>query len=298
MKPGCPLDNRWRRDHPLPELGAGSDKKGRGRVLVAGGSTLSPGAVRLAAEGVLRAGAGKVRIATLEAVALQLGVQLPEAGVVGLPGDERGEIALAAADRLGDQIAQADVLAFGPGMRSSDHLPALLQTALEAAEAPRTVLLDSAAMIALRETDAAAVRNVAGRLVLTPHPGELAGLLDIEEEAVLADMPGCAHKAAARFDAVVALKAAETVIAAPDGGAYHYENDARGLGTAGSGDVLAGIIAGLLARGAEPLVATCWGVWLHGEAGQAAAHAIGPFGFLARDVLAHVPMLMAVQSQR
>lgn len=288
------LDNQWRRDHPLPGLDAGGDKGARGRVLLAGGSRLAPGALRLGAEAVLRVGAGKVRIASVEAVALALGIAVPEAGVVGLPVDERGEIAGAAAAVLGEQVAAADVLAFGPGMRSSEQLSGLLRALLGAARG--MVLLDSAALVALREVPEAA-RGVAGRLVLTPHPGELAGLMEVDEEAVLGDMVGSATRAAERFGAVVALKSAQTVIAGPDG-ALCYENEARGLGTAGSGDVLAGVIAGLMARGADPLTAANWGVWLHGEAGQAAARAIGPLGFLARDLLPHLPMLMAVQSQR
>jgi ADP-dependent NAD(P)H-hydrate dehydratase len=292
-----PLDNRWRRDHPLPGLEEGGDKETRGRVLLGGGSLSSPGAVLLTGEGVLRAGAGKVRIATVAAAALPLGLHMPEAGVIGLAADDRGEIAADAADTLAGEVAQAKVLAFGPGMRSSAHLPALVGTLLDAAREGTTVLLDSAALVALRGREDAA-RALAGRLVLTPHPGELAGLLDIAQEAVEADMPDHARTAAARYGAIVALKAAETVIATPEGTAYRYENEARGLGTAGSGDVLAGVIAGLMARGADPLTAVGWGVWLHGEAGQAAAHATGPLGFLARDLLPHIPMLMAVQSQR
>ncbi|ONF95109.1 NAD(P)H-hydrate dehydratase [Sphingomonas jeddahensis] len=290
------LDNKWRRDHPLPGLDAGGDKGARGRVLLAGGSRLAPGALRLAAEAVLRVGAGKVRIATVEEATLPLGVQVPEAGVVGLPADDRGEIAGEAASALAKQVEAAQVLAFGPGMRRSDQLPALLRTLLAAAGTDGKVLLDAAPLVALRGLRTEA-RALAGRLVLTPHPGELAGLLDMAEDAVLADMVGSATRAAREFGAVVAFKSAQTVIATPDGAVCCYENEARGLGTAGSGDVLAGTIAGLMARGADPLTAAGWGVWLHGEAGQAAARAIGPLGFLARDLLPHLPMLMAVQSQ-
>ena len=295
---GARLDNGWRREHPLPGVAAvGGDKAARGRVLLAGGSTLSPGALRLGAEAVLRVGAGKVRIATVEPAAGLLGVHVPEAGVIGLPVDATGELAAEAAEPLADQVRQAEVLALGPGMRTTDQLPGLVGSLLAAAGPEAAVLLDSAAMVALRDLDGEA-RALAGRLVLTPHPGELAALLDVEEDAVLADMVGFARRTAERFDAVVALKSAATVVAAPAGDLFRYENEACGLGTAGSGDVLAGMIAGLMARGADPLTATGWGVWLHGEAGQAAARTIGPVGFLARDVLQHVPMLMAGQSQR
>lgn len=290
------LDNRWRRDHPLPRLEGAGDKAGRGRVLVAGGSSLAPGALLLTAEAVLRAGAGKVRIATVEAVAIPLGLQMPEAGVIALPSDTSGEIIAEAAPSLIDQAGASQVLAFGCGMRSSDQLPGLLGDLVRGVAPATKVLLDSAAIVALRRCEQK--RSLADRLVLTPHPGELAALLDVAEDAILADMAGTAAQAAGEFGAVVALKAAETVIATPDGRVFRYENEATGLGTAGSGDVLAGIIAGLLARGADPLTATGWGVWLHGEAGQATARLIGPLGFLARDLLPHIPMLMAVQAQR
>lgn len=290
------LDNQWRRNHPLPPLGAGADKAGRGRVLVVGGSLLSPGAVRLAAEASLRAGAGKVRIATVEPAALPLGVQVPEAGVIGVPVDAAGEIAPEAAERLREQATQTQVLALGMGMRSGDAVPDLTRSLLEVLPEGVGALLDSAALIALKQVPDA-VRAADGRVVLTPHPGELAALLDLEEATILDDMAHAAREAAQRFGTIVALKSAATIIASPDGALLRYENDARGLGTAGSGDVLAGIIAGLMARGADPLVATGWGVWLHGEAGQAAASRTGPLGFLARELLPKIPMLMAVQAQ-
>ena len=91
---------------------------------------------------------------------------------------------------------------------------------------------------------------------------------------------------------MVALKAGETVIATPDGALLLYPGGGVGLATGGSGDVLAGIIGGLLARGAAPLVATAWGVWLHGEAGRRLGERLGPIGFLARELLAEIPGLM------
>ena len=92
------------------------------------------------------------------------------------------------------------------------------------------------------------------------------------------------------------LKSADTIIADPSGELLRYPGKAPGLGTAGSGDVLAGVIGGLLARGVEPIVASGWGVWLHGAAGEAAAAESGPLGFLARDVLPHLPAVIAKQA--
>lgn len=101
-----------------------------------------------------------------------------------------------------------------------------------------------------------------------------------------------ARDTAKRFGAIVALKADETIVAAPGEPSLVYRSQAPGLGTAGSGDVLAGVIGGLLARGAEPRVATAWGVWLHGEAGRAASSEIGPIGFRASELAAYIPALL------
>jgi hydroxyethylthiazole kinase-like uncharacterized protein yjeF len=133
-----------------------------------------------------------------------------------------------------------------------------------------------------------------GRSILTPHHGELAYLTGQSAETIVAAPEKAARDAAARFGALVVLKHARTIIATPDGQALVHDSDTPGLATGGSGDVLSGIIGGLLARGAPPLVAAGWGVWLHGAAGRAAAQQVGPIGFLARDLPQHLPKLMTL----
>ena len=113
--------------------------------------------------------------------------------------------------------------------------------------------------------------------------------MQCEEDAV---SPALAEAAAARFGATVLLKQSETWIASPGEPLLHYPGGGPGLATGGSGDVLAGIIAGLLARGVAPRMAAAWGVWLHGEAGRRLARAQGPLGFLARELLAEIPALL------
>ncbi|RYD89102.1 MAG: NAD(P)H-hydrate dehydratase, partial [Sphingomonadales bacterium] len=151
------------------------------------------------------------------------------------------------------------------------------------------LVLDAAMLGEAGKRDGA-VRGWQGRLVLTPHPGEMAVLMDCDEEDASAAL---AEAAARRFDAVVVLKTPETWIATPGAETLHYPGGGPGLATGGSGDVLAGIIAGLLARGAAPRVAAGWGVWLHGEAGKRLAQRIGPLGFLGRELPGEVPGLMA-----
>jgi NAD(P)H-hydrate repair Nnr-like enzyme with NAD(P)H-hydrate dehydratase domain len=129
--------------------------------------------------------------------------------------------------------------------------------------------------------------------VLTPHAGEMAGLLGVARDDVVADPVRIARDVAVGLHTVVVLKGGRTVIAAPDGRAWGYHGGGIGLATSGSGDTLAGITAGLLARGAAPETAVLWAVHLHGEAGKRLARTQGRLGFLARELLAEVPAIMA-----
>jgi hydroxyethylthiazole kinase-like uncharacterized protein yjeF len=280
------------RTMPLPA--PGGDKEARGRVLVAGGNRAVPGAVVLAAEAALRAGAGKLQVATGVSTAPGLALRLPEALVQGLPETEAGDLAPAAAEDLAKSAGRTDALLLGPGMMDTNAAMALVQGVLgrlDPAEAPY-LALDAGALCghaALSD----ALRPHAGRAVLTPHAGEMATVLDVERAEVEADPLGTGRHAASLLQAVVVMKGEWTAVVSPEGQAWTYPGGGPGLGTSGSGDVLAGIVAGLLARGAPPVEAACWAVWLHGEAGRALSRRIGPLGFLARELAAEVPRLMA-----
>jgi hydroxyethylthiazole kinase-like uncharacterized protein yjeF len=220
-----------------------------------------------------------------------LGLHVPEAAVIPLPDDDDGEISEAAADILRDAISRCDTFALGPGMSPAKGTENLLKQVLSEPRRDLSIVLDAAAIsCAGRLSDLIALHG--GRIVMTPHYGEMARLTDLSEDQVARSPELIAVETAQRFNAVIALKADETVIAGPDGVMLKYGSDCVGLATGGSGDVLAGIIAGLMARGASPIVATGWGVWLHGEAGQLAASDIGPLGFLARDLVINIPRLM------
>jgi len=285
------LDAAWIDAHPLPDHAEGTDKNGRGRVIALGGSRLVPGALRLTGEAALRAGAGKVRLATIAEAAVALGVALPEAATIALPVDGAGEIASAAIDILHPLIRGCDALVLGPGMGNRDAAEVLVTGLLAEPLGAVSILLDAAA-VACAGACAETLRRWDGRVVLTPHLGEMARLTGLDEAVILADPEARAREAALHFGAVVVLKGAETVVASPQGDALRYRGGGVGLATGGSGDVLAGIIGGLLSRGAPPLEAAAWGVWLHGEAGSALARRIAPIGFLARELLAEIPRLM------
>jgi hydroxyethylthiazole kinase-like uncharacterized protein yjeF len=276
---------------PLPQPSDDDDKEGRGRVLVVAGAPELPGTAILAATAALRAGAGKLRIATVRSIAPHVGIAVPEARVFALPETEGGAIDPGAAERLAKLANGCQATLLGPGLVEQGTIAELMVELL-----PRLretgLVLDSEAMMAV----AACHRELHALptpAVLTPHAGEMAGLLGIEKAAVQADPIGTARRAAGHFRAVIALKGAETVIADPGGEVWCNRGGNPGLATSGSGDTLSGIIAGLIARGASPAQAAVWGVHLHASAGDRLAERIGPLGFLARELLAEIPTLMA-----
>lgn len=289
MSDPVPLDSGWIAAHPLPIHGGGTDKNSRGRVLAIGGSARAPGALRLTAEAALRVGAGKVQMATITSAAALLGLLVPEAGVLSLP-EEEGEIG-PPDDALDEALPSADTVAIGPGMASREGAARLIRRAAEGAGAEARLVLDAGAIAAAADVEEA-LRPLAGRLVMTPHHGEMAALTGRPVEEIAADPAATAGRVAKAFGAVVALKGTATVVAAPDGTTLDYAGGGVGMATGGSGDVLAGVIAGLLARGAAPLVATGWGVWLHGHSGRRMAARHGPIGFLARELLPEIPLLL------
>jgi len=280
------LDRDWLDANPLPQPGGDTDKNKRGRVLAAGGSLTVPGALKLTGEAAFRAGAGKVQLAAPEAACVALGVAMPEAAVFGLPVNHAGE--LSGSDLLREMLGRCDACVIGPGMGPKADTGAILDIVLAHPRDDLALVLD-AAMLGEAGKREAAVRGWRRRLVLTPHPGEMAALMGCDDEDA---SPVLAEAAAKRFDAVIVLKTPETWIAAPGAETLHYAGGGPGLATGGSGDVLAGIIAGLLARGADPQIAAAWGVWLHGEAGKRLAERVGPLGFLGRELPAEIPGLL------
>jgi NAD(P)H-hydrate repair Nnr-like enzyme with NAD(P)H-hydrate dehydratase domain len=125
--------------------------------------------------------------------------------------------------------------------------------------------------------------------ILLPHSGEMASLLGCDEDEVEADAAAAGRTCAERYDSVTLVKGVHSHIVTPDGQVFRYEGGGPGLGVSGSGDTLAGIVGGLLARGADPLTALLWGVWCHGEAGRRLGEKIGTLGYLAREIPGEVP---------
>jgi ADP-dependent NAD(P)H-hydrate dehydratase len=272
------------RGWPLPD--PQGDKDARGTVLVVGGSRFTPGAVLLAGVAALRAGAGRLQLGVTETTAAALSIAVPEAKVVGLPETDGGSVSGDVPEHLLQLAAGADVLAIGPGLDDIAETFRLLRKVLDAAGKDAAVVLDAYALGALsKEPDMLAGRPQ--RVVLTPNVTEAEHMLG---EQPGADLAAAAMTLARRYQAVVSLYGH---IAAPDGRSWREESGDAGLGTSGSGDVRAGIVAGLLARGAEAAQAACWGSFAHAVSGQRLAPRYGRTGFLARELVDEVAYTIA-----
>lgn len=286
------------RGWPLPS--AGADKYSRGAVMVIGGSRATPGAVLLAGTAALRAGAGAGRLtmAAAGSVAIQLAVTLPEAGVLGLPETKDGSVQGSGLEPIHEELQNADAILIGPGLDNIVCTEELLRTLLRgdseaggSGTGDATIILDAYALGCLPRLGDV-LEPWRGRLILTPNPKEAGILLGREadqlESAVVA--------LAAQYQAVVNCQG---IIARPQDAEYpegpelwHITTGYGGLGTSGSGDVLAGAIAGLRARGTSDAQAVCWGTHLHAAAADRLAGRVGPLGFLARELADELPGLM------
>jgi len=284
---GCTVINpECLRQWPLPMPDREGDKEERGRLLVLAGSHEMPGTVVMAADAAFRAGAGKVTIATCASIAGGVALAVPEARVIGLPETGSGGISAGGVDAL-KNLGAPDAVLVGPGMEDEDETCKL--AAIAGSVFPEAAFILDAYAMGVVTQPGHAFEN---RALVTPHAGEMAHLSQSDKERVLADPRVAAMEAARRWRTVVALKGAVTHIATAAGTTWRHEAGNVGLAISGSGDVLAGIIGGLAARGASLDQAAAWGVSLHARAGERLAARFGTLGYLARDLAAEVPGLM------
>lgn len=282
-----PLTRAALKAFPLPPVVDG-DKETKGRILVIAGSREVAGAAILTATASMRSGAGKLRMITGESVAIPTALAMPEAMVVGLPEARDGGFTRAAVRAIRDQADRVDVVVAGPGMAEARTCSAVARAVLLS---PANIVLDAALLHSLAHADQYE-RGGSERPILLPHSGELASLIGCREEQIDRDPIGCGRRAAELYQANVLVKGVTSHVVAADGRAWTYKGGAPGLGVSGSGDALAGIVGGLLARGAESLTALLWAVLLHGEAGEVLSRKVGPIGFLAREIADEIPALL------
>jgi hydroxyethylthiazole kinase-like uncharacterized protein yjeF len=276
--------------HGVPRRGGDSTKFAAGAVLVCGGSTGLTGAPCMACEAAMRAGAGYVTALIPASLNLVFEQRLLEVMSVPLP-DHDGGLTTAAIDTVLERAQGAGALVLGPGLGRSDETFALVRQL--AARIPIPLLLDADGLNAhAGHLDELADRP--GPTVITPHAGELARLLESDSQAVGARRLACAQEAARRSGAIIVLKGDDSIVAAPDGRVAVNRGGAPALATAGTGDVLSGVIGAYLSKRMDPWHAAAAGVYLHARAGQLAAREIGTEGVIARDVIERLPAARAV----
>ena len=290
------VDGRLLRRWPVPQPPTDGDKEGRGRVIIIGGARQLPGAVILAATAALRVGAGKLRIVTVASVAVPLAIAIPEAFVEAVPEGRDGGFAAGAQAIVLPLCESSKAIVLGPGMIENRGLAPFVLAALKSLSPEHTVVLDAGALTVLSE-HRKRVGKLQCQLVVTPHAGEMAKLLGQKKDAIKGNALEVVKAAAKELNAITILKGAETLIS---DGTTTYCNVAgnSGLATSGSGDTLAGLIGGLVARGASAFQAAVWGVHLHARAGDLLARKLGPLGYLPRELLREIPALMAGYGKR
>jgi hydroxyethylthiazole kinase-like uncharacterized protein yjeF len=271
----------------LPRRDAHATKFTSGHVLVVGGSRGLTGAPRMAAEASMRAGAGYVTACVPASLQeLLAGAGTPEMMTRGLPDDDGALTAQAVAGVL-EASARGGSLALGPGLGRSDGAIACARALAHEADVAMVLDADGLNAHAGRLAD---LRARTAPTVLTPHAGELGRLLELDSSEVERERLRHVTAAAGQAQAVVVLKGDDTLIAAPDGSVAVSPGASPALATAGTGDVLTGVIAALLAQGLEAFAAAAAGVWLHAEAGREAARRLGAAeGVIASDVIAALP---------
>lgn len=282
MPPTAPPEDLVR----LPPRDRQASKRDHGRVVVVGGAAGMAGAPALAAMAALKSGAGLVELLVPETVAQVAATFDPCVMTHGLPAEEGGGFAAGAADALAARLAAADAAVMGPGIGRTAAVRDTVLWLWRDIAAP--VVFDADALWALSAADSGLLRAHAGPRVLTPHAGELARLLGGDPAAVTdADRPAleaAAAALAAAIDAVVVFKGGGTLVIAP-GRQARNDTGNPGMATAGTGDVLAGVIAALMGQGLAPFDAARLGAWVHGRAGDAAAADLGEVSMTARDLL-------------
>lgn len=275
------------RDCPLPTPAEGKDS--RGHVVVVAGTTRTPGAAVLAAVAALRAGAGKLTVGTTASTATAVAGVVPESLVEPLTEAPGGHLGQEAADVVAGLAERADALLVGPGLLDDDQTRALMSALTPRLTVPTVV--DATATGFLGEQPDA-LHHLGGRAVLTANPGEIASVAGCAPSDVAEDPVKVARTVAERLSVVVLLGGTAKHVVSPDGAAWVYPGGGPGLGVSGSGDVQAGVVAGLLARGAGAQQAALWGAYVHARVGERLAAETGVLGHLAREQTAQVPLVL------
>ncbi len=266
----------------LPRRAFDAHKHSVGKVYVLAGSQGLTGAAAMAAKSGLRSGAGAVVLGTPRSVSSILARKLTEVMVEPLDETPDGSLSLKALERAEKHIRWADVVIVGPGLSGNAETQQLIWKIVGSVEKP--LLLDADALNALAANISILKRHRSKEIIITPHSGELSRLIGMKSGLIDEQRVDIAREVARKFKITLVLKGAPTVSSSPRGEVYVNPTGNAGMATAGSGDVLAGIIAGLWAQGAEQTVAAYCGVYLHGLAGDLARKKFGEKSMMAMDI--------------
>ncbi len=276
----------------LPKRPLGANKGTFGKVLVVAGSINYIGAAYLACSGAMRVGAGLVTLATATSLQPVLASKLTEVTYLPLPESSPGIISPQAARLIHQEISSYDVLLIGCGLGQSEPVIEFVQSVLLSGKVVLPLLvIDADALNTLAKTPRW-WQQLASNAILTPHPGEMARLAGVSIEEVQSDRVGIAKKVALEWHKTIVLKGAYTVVVTPEGSPRISPIANPGLASAGTGDVLTGVIAGLAAQGLTLVDAAACGVYLHGEAGEMVKERLGDAGMVASDLLPMLPLVI------
>ena len=270
----------------LPLLSPTRHKSSAGKLLIIAGSRGMTGAATLSGQAAMRVGTGLTIVAAPESCHNVLEEKLTEVMTLPLPETEDGTLDIFAVDALGEQLAWADTVAIGPGLGRNPRTQQVVIDLIQRTDLP--LVIDADALFALAE-HRKKLPTLPAHTILTPHEGEFARLMGCAAKDVAADRIGMALSGAEKLGATVLLKGAPTIVATPNGRAFINPTGNPGLATGGSGDVLTGVIGGLLAQGAPTVEAGITGACVHGLAGDLAADDAGERGMTAGDVVEFLP---------
>jgi NAD(P)H-hydrate epimerase len=269
----------------LPVRPVDTHKRASGVVVVVAGSTGMTGAPALITRGAARVGAGLVIIAVPASILPVVQTSSIEAVFLALPETADGSVAARAIEPVLEKLERADALAIGPGLSQQEETSGFVRELVRVSTVPMVVDADGVTAFTGRATD---IADRKAEAVLTPHEGEFARVTGLGSHQIGLDRMGAVRRLASDSASVALLKGTRTLVAAPNGSVRINPTGGPILATAGSGDVLTGVIAGLLARGMDPLEAASAGAYLHGVAGMMAGGALGE-GAMARDIADRLP---------
>ena len=274
----------------IPRTAEPAHKYSAGALLVVAGTYQVTGAPVMVVEGAQRTGCGILFLATAQSAAAAVDLRLTEALVYGVSEDESGQMTSEALDQILDQAQRATALVVGPGMGTGDESRQLIEGILKEVEAP--VLLDADAISNLASSDAISQREAP--TVVTPHPGELSRLMETGTKKISACRLHSAREATRKHGCCVLLKGSDTIVADGEKTAVNSTGNVA-LATAGTGDVLSGVIGALLSRGMNAYDAARTGAWVHGRASELWAEGAGlpSESFVATDLLPYLPLAIA-----